>query len=184
MHIFYCVCFPSCSKIPCFKHIDAFMFRECPLFFLGSQLVMAAHSFPSSMRIFIPFIPEGCLSLGTTRAWQLLSSSLELCAISFWPLISYKKYTFIWLVSSPYLVAIWRGGFFFFVSFRNLSMPVLLSFSVCSLKFLQNSFVLWVYNKLGFFFSPYSLKYYYYYYFIICLLFFQDSWDTSVAFSL
>lgn len=113
MHIFYCVCFPSCSKIPCFKHIDAFMFRECPLFFLGSQLVMAAHSFPSSMRIFIPFIPEGCLSLGTTRAWQLLSSSLELCAISFWPLISYKKHTFIWLVSSPYLVAIWRGGFFF-----------------------------------------------------------------------
>lgn len=81
MHIFYRVCFPSCSKIPCFKHIDAFMFRECPLFFLGSQLVMAVCSFPSSVRIFITFIPEGHLSLGTTPAWQLLSSSLELCAV-------------------------------------------------------------------------------------------------------
>lgn len=115
MHIFYRVCFLSCSKIPCFKHIDAFMFRECPLFFLGSQLVMAARSFPSSMRIFIPFVPEGHLSLGTTPAWQLLSSSLELCAVPFWPLSSYKKHTFIWLVPPLYPVTILRIFFFWSV---------------------------------------------------------------------
>lgn len=76
-------------------------------------------------------------------------------------------------------LAVWRC--FPCLYFSNLSVSVLVGFFVCSLKFPQIFSILWVYDKLIFFFGPYPFKYddddHHHHY---CLHFFQDSWDTGV----